>query len=444
MSRAPVRRSRSRRKPLPTSGGVVAARRVLLDNGLVLIARPNRSVRSIALHLTLRAGAAFDPPGRSGTAHLVARLLDRGAGTLSGRTIAEEFDARGISFQARARLDSLDITLRLLSRHLPFALDRLALLASQPTFPDAECTAEQARVTTEITERDQDTAACADMMLAAALFPSGHPYHAPPAGTRESVAALTREGLARFHGMRCVPSGAVLAMAGDFDAAEALRGAGRVLGSWKTPARPAAAPFTEAPAPADVQVMVRPIPGKTQADVALGFAPLVDRRGPDFQAALVMNSVLGDFGMGGRLGEAIRERAGLAYYAHSYLWAGLLRGPLVVRAGVAPQSVSKAVDLMRRTVETFRRRGPRPAELQDSRQALASAIPRRFETNAGAAALLADCEFQGLGYDFPDRVPALIAKVSRDAVLRAARAYLTVDRCALMIAGADIDASSLR
>jgi len=409
-----------------------------------VITRPNRSVRSIALHLTLRAGAAFDPPGRAGTAHLVARLLDQGAGSLSGQTIAEEFDARGISFQARARLDSLDITLRLLSRHLPFALERLALLASQPTFPDQECAAEQARVTTEITERDQDTAACADMMLAAALFPSGHPYHAPPAGTRESVAALTREGLARFHGARCVPEGAVLAMVGDFDAAEALRSADHVLGAWKAPARPGAAAFAEAPAPSDVQVIVRPIEGKTQADVALGFAPLVDRRGPDFQAALVMNSVLGDFGMGGRLGESIRERAGLAYYAHSYLWAGLLRGPLVVRAGVAPQSVRQAVDLMRRTVEAFRRRGPRPTELHDSKQALASAIPRRFETNAGAAALLAECELQGLGYDYPNRVPALIGKVSREAVVQAARTYLTLDRCALTVAGADIEASVLR
>jgi zinc protease len=409
----------------------------------VLIARPNRSVRSIALHLTLRAGAAFDPPGRCGTAHLVARLLDQGAESLSARTIAEEFDARGISFQARARLDSLDITLRLLSRHLPFALERLALLVAQPTFPEAECAAEQARVTTEITERDQDTAACADMMLAAALFPLGHPYHAPPAGTRESVAALTREGIARFHGTRCIPQGAVLAMAGDFDAAPALKSAEQILGDWTAPSR-ASVPFAEAPAPSDVQVLVRPIEGKTQSDVALGFAPLVDRRGADFQAALVMNSILGDFGMGGRLGGSIRERAGLAYYAHSYLWAGLLRGPLVVRAGVAPQSVRQAVDLMRRTIEGFRRRGPKPAELRDSKQAMASAIPRRFETNAGAAALLADCEFQGLGFDFPDRVPGLIAKVSRDAVVRAARAYLTLDRCALVVAGADIEASALR
>ena len=436
--------SRSRR---PTTS-VAATRRLVLDNGLVVILRPGASARSVAVHLSLRAGSAFDPRGRAGTAHLVARLLDRGAAGLSARTIAHDFDALGISFLARARLDSLDVTLRLLSGHLPFALERLRVLVAEPEFPQDECDGERDRVLTEIAERDQDTAARCEEILAGALFPPDHPYHASTLGTRQSVATLARDDLRRFHATRCRPIGAVLVIAGDLETDGASRLAERLFGSWRASFSPAVksppAPFPAAPPPGAAQVIVLPIEGKTQADIALGFAPGVHRLAADLQAALVMNSILGDFGMGGRLGNAVRERAGLAYYAHSYVWAGLSAGPVVSRAGVAPDGVRRAIHLMLRTITAFVRTGARPGEVRDSRQALAAAVPRRFETNAGAAALLADCEFQGLGHDYPERVPDLIAAVGREDVLHAARRHLTPGRHVLVVTGPDIKAADLQ
>jgi zinc protease len=431
---------------------VVSARRQRLDNGLSMVARPNRDSRSIALHLMLRAGCGFDPAGGAGTANLVARLFDRGAGGLTGAQIAEEFDALGIVFRARARLDSLDLTLRFLSRHLPFALERLHLLATRPDLPEDEVQRERARVLTEIAERDQDTAAQADDRLSATLFPAGHPYREPMPGGRDSLEAIGLDDLRKFHARHCGPAGAVLSMAGDFDAAEALEAAAELFSGWSgvTDARPAGAwpdeapdPFPEAPAPSGVLRVVQPIEGKSQADIAWAFVPAIHRRAPDLQAALVMNSVLGDFGMGGRLGRSVREDAGLAYYASSHVWSGFGAGPVLIRAGVAPPKVVQAIRLMRKTVAAFLRSGPKPKEIADSKQALTSSIPRRFETNAGAATLLADSEFQGLGFDFVDSVPARIAAVDRDAVVQAARRYLTPERSVLVVTGVDLSEKDL-
>jgi zinc protease len=431
---------------------VVSARRRLLDNGLSVIARPNRDARSIAVNLMLRAGCGFDPAGRAGTANLVSRLFDRGAGGLGGSRIAEEFDALGMVFRARARLDSLDLTLRLLSRHLPFALQRLHLLATRPDFPEDEAAREKARVRTEIAEREQDTTAQADDRLSATLFPAGHPYREPLHGGRDSLEAITIDDLRRFHARHCGPCGAVLALAGDFDPGEALDAAAALFSGWSGPrdAPPAGVwteetpdPFPRAPAPSGVRRVVHPIEGKSQADIAWAFVPAIRRRGPDLQAALVMNSVLGDFGMGGRLGRTVREDAGLAYHASSHVWSGFGAGPLLVRAGVAPDKVAQAVRLMRRTVGTFLRSGPKPKEIADSKQALTASIPRRFETNAGAAALLADCEFQGLGFDFVDQVPERLAAVDRDAVVQAAKRYLTPLQSVLVVTGAELSEKEL-
>jgi zinc protease len=445
---------------------LVAARRVVLDNGLAVIVRPNPATRSVALHLILPAGSGFDPSGRPGTAAIVSRLLDRGADGLTAERIAGDFENLGVAWLARARLDGLDVTLRLLSRHLPFALERLRAVVSAPEFPAAEVEAERARVLTELAERDQDTTARADDLLAENLFPGGHPYHAPILGTRDSVQALGRDDLVRFHAGRCVPRGAVLVIAGDVTAAAGLDLATRHFASWAAPAgtravatggagRPGAAsggagggagpiaPFPDAPPPAGARLVVHPIAGKTQADIALAFVPAVHRRGPDLQATLVMNSVLGEFGIGGRLGLEVRENAGLAYYAHSYVWAGLGAGPVVVRAGVAQENVARAVRLIRKTIARFLKGGIRSKELADSKQAMRSVLPRRFETNAGAAGLLADSEYQGLGFEFPDRVGALIDAVDRRAAEDAARRYVTPDRHVLVVAGADLPKGAL-
>lgn len=432
---------------------LVAARRHEFSNGLVAIVRPNRSTRSVALRLMLRAGAAFDPPGAAGTAHLAARLFDRGAGGLPGSRLAEEFDALGVAYDARARLDSLDLTIRCLSRHLPFALERLHLLASAPEFPADEVDGERARVLTEIAEREQDTAAQADDLLCAALFPAGHPYREPVPGTRGSVESLNRDRLVAFHGDRCGPDGAVFGLAGDFDENDAVERIRRIFEPWgkrsgggrgvssATGSRPA---LPRAPSLSGAAIARKPIAGKTQADVAWGFTPQIERLAPDLQAVMVMNTVLGDFGMGGRIGRSVREEAGLAYHASSYVWCGLTAGPIVVRAGVAPEGLKKAIALMRRTVRDFLRRGPAPRELQDAKQALSAAIPRRFETNLGAASVLADAEFQGLGFDYADRVAALIARVDRAAAQAAAKKYITPERSALVVTGPDIPEEDLR
>ena len=67
---------------------------------------------------------------------------------------------------------------------------------------------------------------------------------------------------------------------------------------------------------------------KAQADVAYGFTTIA-RSDPAYYAFSLMNNVLGQYSMGGRLGDSIRERQGMAYYVFSSLDANVAEGPLV-------------------------------------------------------------------------------------------------------------------
>ena len=83
---------------------------------------------------------------------------------------------------------------------------------------------------------------------------------------------------------------------------------------------------------------------KSQSDIGYGFTT-VARADPAYYAHWLMSNIFGQYGMGGRLGQSIRERQGMAYYAFCVFEAGVIAGPLIVRAGVSGDNVDKAVDI---------------------------------------------------------------------------------------------------
>ena len=119
-----------------------------------------------------------------------------------------------------------------------------------------------------------------------------------------------------------------------------------------------------------------------------------------------MNNILGQFGLGGRLADNIRERQGMAYYAFSAFDPSLGPGPLVIRAGVDPGQ-RRAGDRGDRRARfgQLGRDGPTERELLETRQFLIGSIPRMLETNQSIATFLQTAEFFGLGLDY-DRAAA--------------------------------------
>jgi zinc protease len=173
---------------------------------------------------------------------------------------------------------------------------------------------------------------------------------------------------------------------------------------------------------------------KAQADIACGFVTIT-RQDPAYYAYWLMNVALGQYALGGRLGDSIRERQGMAYYVSSALDANRVEGPLVIRAGVSPANVERAVASIDDELAALVSTGLSEKELNDSRQYLIGSLPRALETNAGIAQFLQTAEFFGLGLDYDERLPDLLRTVGLDHVHAAARRSLLPDRATVVIAG---------
>jgi zinc protease len=151
--------------------------------------------------------------------------------------------------------------------------------------------------------------------------------------------------------------------------------------------------------------------------------------------ARLTNTILGVFGMMGRLGDNVRDRQGLAYYVYSRLEAGPGAGPWLAVAGVDPDHVERAVDGILEEVRRLRDE-PLPAdELADSQAFLTGSLPLQLETKEGIAGILLDMERYGLGLDYLQHYGGLVEAVTVEDVQEMACRYLDPEIYALAIAG---------
>ena len=226
----------------------------------------------------------------------------------------------------------------------------------------------------------------------------------------------------------------VIALVGAIEPKIAIDQVTAALGDWtnpgqmELPALPALKPIKK------VTTRKVKIPGKSQADLIIGASGPY-RKDREYIADTLGNSVLGQFGLGGRIGNVVREKSGLAYYANSSLNAGIGPGSWSVSAGVNPANIEKARDLICKEIARFVEKGITPEELADSQSNFIGRLPLSLESNSGVASALLNIERYDLGLDYYRRYPEMVRSVTPEQVLTAARKLLDPELLAIAIAG---------
>ena len=416
-----------------TVGRGLAPRRAELRNGSVVVAQQTSMTPAVTISAAFRGGSLWDPPGLEGRAYLAGLVIDRGTVRRSAEVIAEELDDRGVSLKVSTNRQALTLSCTCLSEDFEDVLAIVADIVRHPVFPEGETARRRAEAVTTLRQREDNPAARAQDAAMDLLYSASHPYGRPAKGRVGSIERVTRADIAAFHRDCILPAALSLVVVGDVPAEGVVEQAAREFESW-TGRVPAQVNVPSAPARTSREERFIDMPGKPQADIIYGFTT-IRRTDPRYYAYWMMNNVLGQFGLGGRLAENIRERQGMAYYAFSTLDALPGEAPLLVRAGVDPANVERAVTAIEHEVATLGAEGPTAAEVEETRAYLVGSIPRMLETNQGIAAFLQSVEEFGLGLDFDRRLPALLNAVTLQEIRAAAAEVLDPGRAAVAIAG---------
>ncbi|KAA3643001.1 MAG: insulinase family protein [Chloroflexi bacterium] len=407
--------------------------RVELDNGITILSRANPTSGSVVIQGYLPAGSLFDSDEKLGLADFVASSLMRGTGQRDFQTIYDDLESAGASlgfsggthtagFSGKALVEDLELLLALANEAL-----------RQPAFPEEQIERLRAQMLTGLAMRAQDTGSMSSLAFDKLVYPD-HPYSRPDDGYPETIQAIGVDDLHTFHKKHYGPQGMVLSIVGGIDTDDVVDKVKATLGDWSNPDQP---PVPELPPTKTLQNQVEKrvdIPGKSQSDLVMGtIGPA--RKSPDFLAASVGNNILGRFGLMGRIGDVVREQAGLAYYAYSSVSGGIGPAPWTVTAGVDPSNEQKAADLIKQEVKRFVTEKVTEEELSDSQANYIGRLPLSLESNGGVAGALLNLERHKLGLDYYRQYPDLINAITREDVLAAAANYLDPDRLAIAIAG---------
>jgi zinc protease len=407
--------------------------RLQMPNGIVILSRANFSSQAIHINGLLPVGALFDPDEKLGLADFTASALMRGTARRDFQKIYDTLESNGASLGFGCGTHVASFSGRALVEDLDTLLDLLGEVLRQATFPDEQVERLRAQLLTALALRAQDTGDMAGLAFDEIVY-AGHPYSRPDEGYVETITAIQQTDLADFH-RRCYgPRGALIAVVGGIDPAVAVEKVARALSEWENPAQPDPPPLPPLKPLQQVSTKRVTIPGKSQADLVIGAAG-PPRRSPDFLPATLGNNVLGQFGLMGRIGESLREKSGLAYYASSSLGGGPGPGSWDISAGVAPENVDQAIDLILQEISRFVNEPISAGELQDSQDSYIGRLPLSLESNAGVASALLYLERYQLGLDYYQKYADMVRAITPGDILEVAQRYLEPGRLAIAIAG---------
>jgi zinc protease len=420
----------SSRNSLPGSDDIT---RVQLDNGITILTRPNFNSPSVVITGYLQTGSLFDPDEKLGMANFTALALMTGTERHSFQQIYDTLESAGASLGFHSGVHTTGFNGRALAEDLPMLLDTMIEVLTQPSFPEQQVERLRAQLLTSLTIRAQDTGEMASMTFDEIVF-AGHPYSRPEDGFIETVRAISIADLAAFHRQNYGPRQMVVVVVGAVDTNQVVAEVSRTLGKWQNPIQTEP---PQLPPLAHLATSTRKhinIPGKSQTDLVMGGNGPT-RRSPEFIATSLGNNIFGQFGMFGRIGDVVRERSGLAYYAYASLNSGVGPGSWEVSAGINPSNLEKTIDLIKTEIARFVSEPVSPGELSDSQANYIGRLPLSLESNNGVASALINLERYELGLDYYRNYASLVGSVTPEMILEAAQHYINPDYLAIASAG---------
>ena len=372
----------------------------------------------VDVRVVFDAGSARDGE-LPGLASMTNGLLDTAAGKLDEEAIAERLEGLGAQLGSAALRDMAMVSLRTLSapEYLDPALEIMSAILARPGFPEKIFQRERKQMLIGLQAEQQSPSAIARKAFYRAIY-GEHPYAIPGSGTEESLQAMQRSDLVRFHERYYVAANGVVAIVGDLSRQQAERLAERLMTGL--PEGEPAPPLPEVKPLARAVERKIPFPS-SQTHILVG-QPGMTRTDPDYLPLYVGNHILGGSGFGSRIMAEIREKRGLAYSAYSFFRPMRRKGPFQIGLQTRNDKADEAQRVLRETLQGFIEQGPTAAELEAAKKNITGGFPLRIDSNRDILEYIAMIGFYNLPLDYLEsfnrRVEAVTLEQIRDAFRR--------------------------
>ena len=404
-----------------------------LANGAELIVSQKRDLPLVSVNIAFHGGSLqFEDPAKLGVASFAAAMLSEGTATRSGDQLSDAQQLLGTRINAFVANERGSIGFTALSNKLDPALDLMADMLLNPSFPTDALERLRAQRLVSLTQAKDQPAAIANNVFAKVLYGDQHPYGRVV--TEQTVKAITRDDVVAFHREYFKPGRATITVVGDVEPARVKASFERAFANWPAGGERPAFTYPATPAPRARTIYLVDKPKAAQSIFALGI-PGPARDTPDYYAISVMNNILGEL-FQSRLNHLIREVKGYSYGVSSSFGFG--RGPGRFRAGgaiITEKTDSALIDFMN---ELRGVQGGKPFsedEIKQGKESLIQGLPALFASVNAVGNAIGTIYIDGLPESYYHDYAAKINAVSSDDLVRVAKKYIDLDNLNLVIVG---------
>ena len=317
-----------------------------LSNGLQIVAQPMPDFESVAVSYFVNTGSRDEPdPSIAGVSHFLEHMVFKGTQTLDWQQITLEFNKIGAELNAFTSHESTVYFARVLGEYLERALQLLSDMM-YPRLDEQEFNTEKEVIVNEIARSEDQPYGLASRRMMQVYF-DGHPLAHDVLGSRESIRNMRIEQMRDYWQRRYVANNLILAVAGNFDWEHVMQLAEKHAAGWRTgEAGRDITPYE--PAHSLNEIMVDK---KLKQQIMFLAMPGVDVKDPDYYAAMLGGSILGDSD-GSRLYWNIYQK-GLAESASAGIWAMEGTGMLMMEANSTPEQAPRVLQLLRAELDSL-------------------------------------------------------------------------------------------
>jgi predicted Zn-dependent peptidase len=385
--------------------------------------------RSVALGFLIGTGSRYETDKQAGISHFIEHMCFKG--TKKRPTSADVCTViEGVGGMLNAGTDK-ELTIywcKVAKPHFTAALDVMADILTGSLFDSAEIEKERQVIIEEIHMSNDSPSQRASMLIDELMWP-GHPLGRDIAGSKESVAAITRDMMLDYLTRYYRPDNAVLAIAGDIQHEEMIEAANHVVSEWKGK-RPSSS-YTPYRGKITRRVHIeKRDTEQTQLCLALPGLSIVH---PDRFKLDLLNVILGE-GMTSRLFAEIRDKLGLAYSIQSYAEHFLDTGAMSISAGVDAKNLTVAIKAI--LAELARLKEPIPeVELSKAKELFKGRILLRMEDSRSVSGWLGGQEILTGRILTVDEVIETIEAITTAELQQLAKKLLMAEQMRLAVVG---------